>query len=584
MLYLAEVQKKGGFMAAKTELKLLARQQSEQSWVAITGEEWVTSDEASTFNSGALVLVDIAGNRQVQRVQEASRQLVTILQNFSRLQDKFRAQEEEIETWKQSLTYQSQELNRREMEMEARREQLQQLEEDFEQLEGQRLEIETNRDQVTRLQEELERNRAELEGAWSHLRGEQRRLEERMEEHQSTALDPEEARRLQECTDRVASSLVALDPVRAQVDLTFVLVEQRQAFLNQKWQEVEQLRGVAGQQQSEVDRSTQELRQRWQEWHQAQASLEQAQAELKVQQHSLSLREEQARMLGVQLQAYDDLYQQTYQIAESVDCVRVAQTVDVETLEKMPVDELQSRVGELERDFEKLSHFVNDQEDELNLQQEAIDELQQQLDQDQQQGFERIEVESNLDFERQRYQMLDETLVGQRRSLRERADLLTQHQSILARRQGKAPADRGEARIDLGPVLSQLESQKQQQSEELRKLEAQIEQLRSAVAQTQDLLGPQATNQEQRRHELQELEHQHRSQLQSTSELWGKVNTFQELLQPTQDGVDALRHQLQSTLDSLTQTDQGSYTQRQAVADLQQAVQALLPASDQDAA
>ncbi|MBD2105267.1 pilus motility taxis protein HmpF [Leptolyngbya sp. FACHB-261] len=574
MLYLAEVQKKGSFMGARTELRLLARQQSEQSWVAITGEEWLSSEEASAFNSGALVLVDIAGNRQVQRVQEASRQLVSILQNFSRLQEKFRTQEEEIEQWKQSLTYQSQELNRREMEMEARREQLQQLEEDFEQLEAQRLEVESSRTEINQLREEMERNRAELEGAWAHLRGEQRRFAERQESVQTTALDTEQAHYLQSLIDQIGAALINSQPIRSSIDDTFGLLEQRQAELTQHWQELEHLRVNAEQQQGEVDRGGQDLHQRWQQWHEAQASLEKAQAELKVQQHSLNLKEEQARMLTLQIQNYEELYQQTYQLAESTDGAKVSQSIDSQALEKLSIEELQTLVNDLERDFRKLSHFVNDQEEELKLQQEAIDELLQQLENHE--GFERIELESNMDFEQQRYQMLEETLVGQRRSLREREELLTQHQNILARRQGKISGESQKPQIDLSPVLTQLEGQKQQQAQALEKLEGQLEQLRSTIGQMQGTLSQQATDQEHRRNELKELENQHRNQMRSVAELWGKVNTYQELLRPLQDGVDALRSQLQTTAETLLHLDQASQNQQQALGNLRQTVESLL--------
>ena len=169
MLYLAEVQKqKTGFMgAAKAELKLLACQRADQSWNPVPGEEVISAslEEASKLSDGALVLADLnPANRQVQRIQEAGRPLVGILQNFSRQLEKSKSQEEEIEQWKQSLTFQSQELNRREMEMEARLEQLQQIEEDFERLEAQRQEIDMGRETSKQLREEIERNRQRARG------------------------------------------------------------------------------------------------------------------------------------------------------------------------------------------------------------------------------------------------------------------------------------------------------------------------------------------------------------------------------------------------------------------------------------
>ncbi|PSN20544.1 hypothetical protein C7271_01700, partial [filamentous cyanobacterium CCP5] len=199
MLYLAEVQKKTGFIGTgKAEFSLLACQRGEQSWSSIPGEEVVPAPDDASYNSGALVMVELSNNRQVQRHYEAGRSLVSILQGFSNLNKKFKTQEEEIEQWKQSLTFQSQELNRREMELEARQEQLEQAEADLEQLEAQQQELVQSRQDLEKAQQDLERKNQELEGAWAHVNGETRRLEERREELANSAgLDENQVASLQ---------------------------------------------------------------------------------------------------------------------------------------------------------------------------------------------------------------------------------------------------------------------------------------------------------------------------------------------------------------------------------------------------
>ena len=133
MLYLAEVLRKARVIgSSRAELKLLACQRSELSWSAVPGEEIIAAPDDLSYGAGALVMVELSAGKQVQRHAEAGRQLVSILQNFSRMQEKSKTQEEEIEQWKQSLTYQSQELNRREMEIEASRIEVTQLREEFE--------------------------------------------------------------------------------------------------------------------------------------------------------------------------------------------------------------------------------------------------------------------------------------------------------------------------------------------------------------------------------------------------------------------------------------------------------------------
>lgn len=578
MLYLAEVQKTTASfgLGGKVELKLLACQRSEQNWTAVPGEEVIAAEEAKNFNAGALVLADLNNNRQVKRVQEAGRQLVSILQNFSRMQEKFKTQEEEIEQWKQSLTYQSQELNRREMEMEARREQLQALEEDSEKLEQQRQEIAGAREEADRLREEIERKSQELEGAWEHLRGEMRRLEETKADIQKSAgLDAEQANKLHEILSRISGAVAPTDQIREQVNQAFGLISSQQTLLDQHWQRLEQKRSEAEQLQAEVDRQSQDLETRWQEWYQAQASLDQACGEVKIQQTTLQLKQEEAQNLSLLLQNQEELYQQMYRLAESSDNVQVSARIDLEALDKMPVDELQSLVQDLQRDQDKVYHFVNDQEEELRLQMEEIEALQQKIQSAN--DYDRLGLETELAEEQDRYQMLNETLVGQRRNLRERQEILAKHQSVLQRRQGiQVDSSQERPTIDLGPVLSQLDSQRQQQAEVLQKLESQVSQMRGAIEQAQGMIGQQTGEQDAKRNELKQWEEKLRSQRSAVAELWGQVNLYQEWLQPTQDSLNGLRQASEAIAGILGQFQEVSDYQLQAIADMRQVMQSLV--------
>jgi len=565
VLYLAEVQKKtsGVFGGSKAELKLLACQRSEQNWSAVPGEEVVQSEEANSYGSGTLVLVEVTANKQVQRIQEAARQLVSILQNFSRLQEKFKTQEEEIEQWKQSLTYQSQELNRREMEMESRREELQQIEADAELIEQQRREVDGMREEANRHREEFERNRQELEGAWDHLRGEMRRLEERQSElQQASVLDDEQARALQDLLNRIAEGAPAVETVREQLTGSVETLAQAQNLLTQHWQTLEQQRSLAQQMQSDMDRQGQDLQNRWRDWHQAQNSLEQARAELKAQESVLHLKQDYARILGVQLQNADDLHQQMYRLADTSDSVMLGQAIDTAALERMPLEELQKMVADLQRELEKLSRFVDSQEEELQLKQQEIDAVQAKIQTANE--FDRLNLENELADEQDGYQMLNETLVGQRRNLRERASILRQHQAVLHRRQGQPDAVEG-GEIDLGPMLGQIEAQRQQLSEELQKLENQIEQMRGAIQQAQEMVTSQTAEQDYQHTELKQLDQSGRDRQSQAAELWGKVNLYQELLRPIQDRVDELRQRLEAVDSTVSQAQSSREHQLQSV-------------------
>lgn len=163
MLYLAQVQKETRFLGlGQTKLKLLACQGVDHRWTALLRDEVISAGEASQFNGGVLVFVQLSASQQVQQIEEAAHSLVQILQNFSHQDAKYQQLEAELAQWRQSeqvqlcLTSQSQELNRREVEIEL---QWQKLEESFEKLEQQRVEIE-------QLWQELDLERKELEREW----------------------------------------------------------------------------------------------------------------------------------------------------------------------------------------------------------------------------------------------------------------------------------------------------------------------------------------------------------------------------------------------------------------------------------
>ena len=570
MLYLAEViQKKGGIIGGgKSELKLLACQRSEQNWSAAS-DEAIQSDEAGRFSPGTLLLVDLTANRQVQRVQEAGRPLVSILQNFSRLQEKFKNQEDEIEQWKQSLTYQSQELNRREMEMETRREQLQQLEEDFEQLEQQRQQFETTRDEILRQQAELERNRQELEGAWDQLQGQKRQVDEQQSElQQASVLDDQQTQAIQALLSRLSSSHFSPESMHEQVNQASELANQHQMILSQHWQNLDQQRQTSEQTQEEVDRQSQDLDRGWQEWHQAQETLEQARAEFKFQQGVLQTKQDYAQMLRLQIQQHDDLHQQLCRLAEGVDTN--TSSADVEALEKLPLDELQRVIQEFQRDLEMSSGFVNGQEEELEFKQKELEELKVKIGQVGE--YDRIALESELADEQDAYQFLNQTLVGQRRSLKEKEGTLRQHRSVLARRQGRSDPEAKDGGIDLSRVVAKVDSLRHQQAEELQKTERELEQIGSRVQEDQEMTDRRSSQQEAKRGELKQLEETLKSQRVAAAQIMGKVSLYQEMLQPIQDTADGLRYQLEAVQGTIAQVNEANNEQNAAIAEMQQIV------------
>ncbi|UNU25480.1 pilus motility taxis protein HmpF [Microcoleus vaginatus] len=579
MLYLAEVQKQRsgfGLGGGKAELKLLACQRGEHNWSAVPGDDAIPVEEANKFNDGTLVLVELSASKQVQRIQEAARQLVSILQNFSRLQDKFKDKEEEIEQWKASLTFSSQELNRREMEMQAREEQLAQMEEELERLEAQRSEIENTRDEANRLREEVDRSRVEIETAWEQLRGEQQRVAQQQSEvPQGAVVDEQQTQRIQELMQKLGGAIASAQGVREQLNQSFGAVGAQQAILDQHWQQLEQKQSIAQQQQEEVDRQNQSLQNRWQEWYQSQEALAQARAELKGQQSTLSAKQDQAQSVSLQVRAVEDLFEQVSRLASASGTAGTQQKVDVSSLEKMPVDELQGLVQHLQQDLEKVFRFVNDQEEELTLQRETIEELQGKIQAASE--YDRMALENEMADELESYQMLNETLVGQRLRLQEREDVLKQHQAVLWRRLGTANAPKQErGDIDLGPVVAQLNTQRQQQSQELQRLENEIQQVRESISQIEANVNRQNGESEAKRYELKQLEQNLFNQKGAVAQLWGRVNVYQEMLQPVQDNLNGLRQKLEAVAGELDRVQETGDEQGRVVSDLRQVLSGLI--------
>ena len=519
-------------------------------------------------------MVELSNNRQIQRHYDAGRPLVGILQNFSNQAKKSKAQEEEIEQWKQSLTFQSQELNRRELELETRQEQVEQAEADLEQLESQRQEIETSQQELDQLRQELERKNQDLEGAWAQLNGEIRRFEERQADSaQNAGLDEAQMRQIQEALERLTSAVTPTESVREQLNLAFEIADQQQTEISEYQQSLETEQQTLEEQQEQLQQARETLKQRWQSWHDSEAALNARRSELKFQQQLLAFKQANAQELSQQLQAQSHLYQQVYELLNTSDKVRLSNKVDVAALESMPVDELQTLVTDLEKDLEKVSRFVSDQEEELHLQQQAIEEVKQKIEQANE--FDRLQLETDLADEQDRYQMLNETLVGQRRNLLEREEVLSQHQAVLRRRQGLAAEESSVDVVDLEPVLKQIDGLRQQTSEDLQKVEAEVKDIQGAVDALKQEIEQKSAEQSAAQAELRQEDAKLHEQQSEVGTVRGRTQLLAELMPPRQEGITGLKQKLEDTAESLSQFQEASDYQLQAIAEMKQLVSSL---------
>lgn len=561
MQYLAEVRKTQTMLGGgKVEIRLLARNTSENNWQALGNEELLQihdNNQAKDLKDGQLVLAEITPNKQVQGLQDATKRLVLTLQTFTRAQEKFRQSEEDIEQWKQSLNYQSQELHRREMELE-------QKEQEIEQIDAKRQEIEA-------LQEDLRRDRDEFEQWRQQFEVAQRDFEAQAV---AGALNPDQAYYLRDIAQRIAVSLANPDSLPYQLNSSLESLYSRQEMLTQFWQELESQRAQVERLEGELSRFSQDLNNRKQQWQQVQSTLADAQGELKAQKEIVQIQESNVAMMRWQIESQQELLQQTNQVIESYGgVVNVLSPEEVKELEEMPLDQLVAAVTDWQQELEKISNYVGAQEDELASLEGEIAELQSQIDRES--GFGSIELESSKEFAEEQYKMLEETLAGQRRSVLERQAILNQQRSILEKRQGSSVAESPVQGIL--PLVEQIAANKHQQEQDMQKVESQLAATKEGIYRQEDLVNRLKAEQQQNYQEIQALEVQLQEKIRVTAELVGRVASHEAILRPVQDIVDTLRTSLETAVSQL-QSGQSAQEQQQLVEALQNTIDSLIPA------
>ena len=562
MQYLAELQKsQAAFgLGGNSSIRLLARNTGENVWQPIANEQVLPvqdSSQAKDLKDGQMVVAEITGNNQVQSIQDASKRIVNILQAFSRSQDKYKSAEEEVEQWKQSLNFQSQELYRREQELE-------QKEIEIEQLDARRQETEE-------LEEKFAKERNEIEQLRKHIEAERGQIEAK-----AAGLSVEQAEQLKALVGQLSASFNNPDALRNRIYSALDLINKRQEVLTKFWQNLDALKNESEKQKGILNKSTEELSARKNQWQQTQVALADAQAELKAQRGILKLQENNMAMSRLQLDAQIDLYEQTSNAIESFGgpgSMELLSPEEENRLQSMPIEELESTIKVLQSDFDKLANYVSAQEDELAGLEGEIADFQSQVETSDQ--FARIELESNKEFAEEQYKLLEESVSGMRRSMQERLSVLNQQRAVLDRRQGLtvevSPVQ------SLLPLLSQIESQKNRQEQELRKMESQIEAVRNYTQQQQEMLSKQTQEHLQQEQTIRTGETQLQERIRIVAELLGQISAQEQLLRPVQDIVDTLRPQLEAAVKDLgSMSSDGNSSQ--ALADLQSVIQNLVPA------
>lgn len=524
MLYLAEIRKqsKGFIGGSKTELKLLACQHNDQTWSAVPGEEVVASEEIQQAGDGALVIVNLSNNRQIQGKPElAGIELVRQLQKLSRLLEKTKDQQEEIDQWKQSLSIQSEELTRRQMEMESRLEQIDQMQGEF---------------------EELERQRQEMEANWSRFEQEQQRLEELQQKIGPIDWNSEGIGKVKEIIGRLFSNADRVGSLEEQFRAIQEEIECQQNLLSGYLQQLEQEKANLGQQQNDVTQQGEAIKVSKQELESITVSLEANKIQLQVKEQLLGSKQEFIERINLEIDSSEELKK----IVTGSGDTHAKQQINIQSLENMPLGDLQEIVKNLQADFEKTVRFVNDQEEELALLYDTVEELEARLKTAN--DYDRFAIETELAEEQEKKKMFDETLFGQRRRLKERQSILAEHLRVLRRRQGVIDLEDNLQQINLEPILLQIKERKRNVQQERQKLEKEIEQLQQNLQQLREQIAQQESEKAAKVEQIQQQEENWERAKVVLAECQARIKLYEEALQPLQGSLSETRQKLEGVV------------------------------------
>lgn len=577
VLYLAEVKKQTKFIGSpETKLKLLACKQNDQSWSLVGGSEPILVQKASDFGDGALVIVSLTGNKRIQgKPQLAGARLVKELQDFSRLLEKSRESEEEIEQWKQSLAYQSQELTRREMDIEARSKELDLKKEELQTLNQKREEINRELVELEQHKQELSRKNEELELAQHHLQKEQQGLEEKISEiEQTTVLDEEQTGKIKQLMAQLSSAILPTDYLQEQISWTKEQLNHEQANCDHRQDMLQQQRANFTQQQEEFKQQGETMIRRKQELEAQIASLEQKKTELLVRQNNIKNKQELAQKIDQNIDEINSIYERINLFAVSSGDINLEGKLDIGALENMPLGELEQKVDNLRQKLEKDVQFVKDQEEELMLQLKVIDELKQKVEAAI--PYDSLGWETELSEEQDGYKMLEKSLEGSRRQLREREAILKKHMRIFRSRTGIFDFDAEDNQINLQPVLQQLEMQKQRLNEERQQLATEIELLQSSISENEERLKQQLIQTDAKQQELLREEESWQQAKVSIALLQFQVNSEEKVLSRNLESLNSYGQQLQYLEQFLAQLTENKANQEEALKEMQLTMTAIM--------
>lgn len=513
MLYLAEVKSQNrAFVtgAYKTDLKLLAVQSADQTWNAVSGDDSLNTDAISDQTvKGTLYIVKLDNNRQIQGTPElAGSRIANYLRHFSRTLDKTKEQEVEIEEWKTSLRIQGEEIAKRQAELDQVQQLLQQQQEEFTQ---------------------LEKEKENLSGAWEELREQQKLISE------GKSSQGEIQNKLNSILGEFSDGTLAGNNIKQ----VFSSVSTQQQLLDNYWRGVDSAKNLLQQKQQELEQKKQYLEQSRQESQSLQHNLQKTIVGLQSEQTVLQEKEDFLRQLNVYLEAIARLDQEVSFLGDDVDDM----DIDFQGLESMSLGNLEEIVNTIQQETAKLVNFVNLQEEELTLQADDVKEIQDKLDRAT--DMDKFSLETELADSQEAKKLLNETLVGQRRTLKKQQKMLNEHFKILSRRKGVMDVDFGQT-VNLKPVLGEIDTQRNLIQYHRDKLNQEVTVLRQSASQVEERVNSQKQQYEQQVTRIQQEEEAYLKIYQEVAQIQSQVKFLEQDLHPIQEQLNNIRNYIQA--------------------------------------
>lgn len=544
VLYLAELNKP---IVGKPSVVLLARQQQD-SWQVVSEETVPIQGGSPNIKDGSLVLVDLGANRQISRITEAAKQVVTYLQNYSRVQERAREQEKGIEEWKESLNFQSAELQRRLSELDSQEDQVRQLYEKYQHAEEESRILEAKREELASLESHLHEQQKRVGQQREALQHQQEQLSQHLADAQQSRLGEAEAAQLQTLLSQLAQDLQAMGDPPACLQTLLARLSQEEQGIQQAWAELEQERQQAQTAQGEVDQALQHWEHQRQSWLEAQGSLEQMCSDVRTQEALFAARQQQLQYVTQATQQAEEALQSASTLLRQHSQVLTAEGGSLEAATpSLSLPDLEAQIDQKRRLYEQRSGQVNQQLAELEQSRQAVEDLQTQLatagpD-------EQMDIEMDLDYAREAYKTLEETILPQQDSLGRDYQELMKQEALLAQMKGTVTPD--VAKVDISPLLSLLQQQRQAQQTRKATLETDLQKAANALRPLKQTLEQTTQAHLNQWQDLLNHEGSLRAQLQAMSEHWGRIHQQQGGLEYRQTLLQSLQEAIQPSTGSL---------------------------------